>query len=224
MMKQNILILEDEPAIADTITYALETEGFLTSWTSTCLEARKIIDEQHVSLMILDVGLPDGNGFEFCKEIRKKSDLPIIFLTARKEEVDRVVGFEIGGDDYVVKPFSPRELASRVKAILRRMNSNQNKNDSMFHVDDGAKKITYFEQELDLSRYEYRLLKILISKPGWVYSRDKLMEMAWDEPGSATDRTIDSHIKSIRQKLKNTRSNIDPIKTHRGEGYSLQEN
>jgi len=119
-MAQRILVVEDEPAIADTITYALRTEGFEVAWCSTAEEATRVLHENDISLIVLDVGLPDQNGFDLCKEIRKTSAVPIIFLTARTDEIDRVVGLEIGGDDYVPKPFSPRELAARVKAVLRR--------------------------------------------------------------------------------------------------------
>ncbi|MCP4646087.1 MAG: response regulator, partial [bacterium] len=120
-MSQKILVVEDEPAIADTITYALQTEGFEVAWCTTATEALGILEEDEVSLIVLDVGLPDQNGFDLCKEIRKTSAVPVIFLTARADEIDRVVGLEIGGDDYVAKPFSPRELAARVKAVLRRV-------------------------------------------------------------------------------------------------------
>ena len=123
-MQAKVLIVEDEPAIADTIQYALETEGFVPVTAPTGQEALELIDTDGIDLIILDIGLPDINGFELCKRIRQKRTLPIIFLTARNDEIDRVVGLEIGGDDYVVKPFSPRELTARVKAGLRRSHPN----------------------------------------------------------------------------------------------------
>ena len=222
-MGSKILILEDEPAIADIITYPLETEGFSPIWCSTCTEARKILRETAIRLLVLDIGLPDGNGFEFCKEIRKTMDLPIIFLTARKEEIDRVLGLELGGDDYVPKPFSPRELVSRIKAVLRRIGDKTTVPDpTPFKVNEQAQKIYFFEKEIELSKYEYGILKTLISRPDWIFSRERLMTLVWEEPGSAMDRTVDAHIKSIRQKLKNLHPEKDPIITHRGMGYSLQ--
>jgi two-component system catabolic regulation response regulator CreB len=227
-MSQRILVVEDEPAIADTITYALQTEGFEVAWCTTAGEALRVLDENGVSLIVLDVGLPDRNGFDLCKEIRKTSAVPVIFLTARSDEIDRVVGLEIGGDDYVSKPFSPRELAARVKAVLRRVPSKEEasasgEGQSPFVVDKPRMQIAYYGQPLELSRYEFRILEILLRRPGWVYSRDKLMEMAWEEPDVSMDRTVDTHIKTIRAKLRAIRPGMDPIQTHRGLGYSMKE-
>lgn len=177
-------------------------------------------------LVILDVGLPDVNGFDLCRQIRGVSSVPIIFVTARKDEIDRVVGLEIGADDYVVKPFSPRELSARVKAILRR--TGQQAGCALvpvpvFAVDDERCEIRYHGTPLALSRYEFRLLRILANKPGRVYSREQLMEHAWEEPEAALDRTVDAHIKMLRGKLRAVRPGEDPIRTHRGMGYSLKE-
>jgi len=225
-MAGKILLVEDEPSIADTITYTLSTEGFSCVWCATGAEARTSLEEGDIDLIVLDVGLPDCNGFELCKRIRQERDTPIIFLTARAEEIDRVVGLEIGGDDYLVKPFSPRELAARVKAILRRSTrAGQSSGAKMprFEIDEGRCLIRFRGQDLGLSRYEYRLLCILVAKPGWVYSREKLMEMAWDEPEASMDRTVDAHIKSLRAKLRAVADGENPIRTHRGMGYSLKE-
>ena len=178
---------------------------------------------------MLDVGLPDGTGFDFCKTIRTRSAVPIIFLTARNTELDRVLGLELGGDDYLVKPFSPRELTARVKAILRRANGipaaptgTTDKPKESLVVDDERCVITYRETPLDLTRYEFRLLKVLAARPGRVFSREQLMQAAWEDPGSALDRTVDAHIKSLRAKLRAITPDSDPIQTHRGMGYSLQ--
>ncbi|MBU1171265.1 MAG: two-component system response regulator CreB [Proteobacteria bacterium] len=227
-MKPLILIVEDEPAIADTIRYALSTEGFDTSWQANGGQVLSYIENEPVSLVILDVGLPDINGMELCKEIRKKTQIPVIFLTARAEEIDKVVGLEIGADDYMVKPFSPRELTARVKAVLRRTSALSHGNDSItpcpaFQIDDLKHKITYFSSALDLSKYEFHLLEIFIKRPGQIFSRDTLMDMAWDDPDMSMDRTVDAHIKNIRGKLKKIKPDIDPIQTHRGLGYSLKE-
>jgi len=224
-MNPRILIIEDEPAIADTIQYALETEGFETRTLPAGRPTLDVLTEDRFDLIILDIGLPDINGMELCKTIREKHTLPIIFLTARSDEVDRVVGLEIGADDYVVKPFSPRELSARVKAILRRTgNSNHaSSSGSAFSVDPVRRQIIYFGQSIDLSKYEFNLLEAFIRRPGQVFSRDHLMDQAWDDPNASMDRTIDAHIKNIRAKLKAITPEIDPIVTHRGIGYSLKE-
>lgn len=227
-MAQRILVVEDEPAIADTITYALRTEGFEVAWCSTGEEATRVLHENDISLIVLDVGLPDQNGFDLCKEIRKTSAVPIIFLTARTDEIDRVVGLEIGGDDYVPKPFSPRELAARVKAVLRRFPSGENalsaaRVDSPFLVDKKRMEIRFFGKPLDLSRYEFRILEVLAGRPGWVFSREQLMDLVWEAPEASMDRTVDTHVKTIRRKLRAIKPEADPIQTHRGLGYSLKE-
>jgi two-component system catabolic regulation response regulator CreB len=230
-MPPRILIIEDEPAIADNIVYALETEGFACRWCATGREGLAALDGTF-DLAVLDVGLPDIGGFDLCREIRKRHELPILFLTARAGEIDRVVGLELGADDYVVKPFSPRELAARIKAILRRT-SKGNAGDTPtapprdagapFRLDAERCAIAYFGARLELSRYEYRLLAVLIEKPGRVWSREQLMERAWDEPEASLDRTVDAHIKSLRAKLRQVRPEVEAIVTHRGLGYSLKE-
>ncbi len=225
---QRILVVEDEPAIADNITYALETEGFAVTWCATGQDALRAFREGETRLIVLDIGLPDCNGFELCKEIRKTSAVPVIFLTARTDEIDRVVGLEIGGDDYVAKPFSPRELAARVKAVLRRCPSGDSELEaarahSPFVLDEQKAKVSYFGTPLDLSRYEFRILEVLLRRPGWVYSREKLMEMVWEAPEASMERTVDTHVKTIRAKLRKIKPDADPIQTHRGLGYSLKE-
>jgi two-component system catabolic regulation response regulator CreB len=161
-----------------------------------------------------------------CREIRKSSPIPILFLTARSSEVDRVVGLELGGDDYMVKPFSPRELSARVKAILRRTVPSDkppaHASHGPFTVKEDQQAIAYSGKNLPLSKHEFLLLKALLSHPGQVYSREKLMEMAWESPDSSQARTVDAHIKSIRKKLKAVSPKKDPIRTHRGFGYSLE--
>ncbi|MBF0118363.1 MAG: two-component system response regulator CreB [Desulfobacterales bacterium] len=224
-MKQKILIVEDESAIVDTIQYALETDGFETIWVSSGLEVLPILSIQAIDLIILDIGLPDVHGFELCKSIRKLYAVPIIFLTARGDEIDRVVGLEIGADDYVTKPFSPRELSARVKAVLRRTpkQSARISSDKIFQIDEHKCQIAYYAKILELSRYEYKILKTFIRRPGYVFSREQLMEHIWDVPESSMDRTVDAHIKNIRNKLKTVKPDVEPIVTNRGLGYSLKE-
>jgi two-component system catabolic regulation response regulator CreB len=229
ILSGTILVIEDEPGIADTITYALSTEGFQPVWCSTGKEGMEALAGREIDLIVLDIGLPDTDGFELCKEIRKSSDIPIIFLTARSEEIDRVVGLEIGGDDYVVKPFSPRELAARVKAILRRSAGKKSEERAgepagqPLRVDEASSRIFYYDEQLELSRHEFRILKALAEHPGWIFSREKLMALAWDEPEASLERTVDAHIKNLRAKLRAIEPEVDPIKTHRGMGYSLRE-
>jgi two-component system catabolic regulation response regulator CreB len=230
-MPSRILIVEDEPAIADTLVYALKTEGFAPEWRPTGREALAALAAETFALVILDIGLPDLSGFEVCKQIRARSAVPVLFLTARQAEVDRVVGLEIGGDDYVVKPFSPREVTARVKAILRRSVTVQcnplgytaPEAVAEFAVDEERCLIRFQGVALALTRNEYRLLKTLVARPGRVYSRDELMTAAWDDPGASLDRTVDAHIKTLRAKLREVAPDADPIQTHRGLGYSLRE-
>ena len=224
-MKPRILIVEDEPAIADTIQYALETDGFSTICLTSGQGVRHFLSEESVDVILLDVGLPDMSGFDLCKEIRKTSNVPILFLTARVDEIDKVVGLEIGGDDYMTKPFSPRELSARVKAILRRTRPSRpsETQTQAFQVDESRRQILYFGSPLDLSRYEYAILKTFIRRPGHVFSRDQIIELCWDEPDTSLDRTVDAHIKNIRNKLRDIKPDLDPIVTHRGMGYSLRE-
>jgi len=229
MTQQIILIVEDESAIANNITFALETEGFGTIWHPAGAKVLDLLSEKTVHLVVLDIGLPDINGFELCKAIREHHDVPVIFLTARADEIDRVVGLEIGADDYMVKPFSPRELSARVKAVLRRTHASTDEPSdamdvSLFRIDEEKRQIFYCSERMDLSRYEYRILKLFISRPGRIFSRDNLMDLVWDEPEMSMDRTVDAHIKNIRKKLKAIRSDLDPIVTHRSVGYSLKEN
>jgi two-component system, OmpR family, catabolic regulation response regulator CreB len=227
-----ILIIEDEAAIADTLLYALKNEGFDTHWASLARDGLAYLQEQPVDLVILDVGLPDENGFELCKRIRGISEIPVMFLTARREEVDRIVGLEIGADDYITKPFSPREVAARVKTILRRTRalppgaaSREGEGSSEivdFYVDDTRKRISFTGQTLALTRYEYFLLRTLLAQPERIFSRAQLMDQIWDEPEASFERAVDTHIKSLRAKLREVAPERNPIQTHRGLGYSLQ--
>ena len=224
----NILVVEDEQAIAETIVYALETEGFQPVWKTTGRAALDVLASQTVALVVLDVGLPDMNGFDVCRELRRHHVVPVIFLTARDGEVDKVVGLELGADDYVAKPFSPRELTARIRAVLRRTNGNgataAPANATAIWTHDPAKcRVEFHGVTLELTRNEYRLLAVLLAQPGRVFSRDQLMSAAWDDPGAALDRTVDAHIKTLRAKLREVAPEADPIVTHRGLGYALSE-
>ncbi len=235
-MKKRIIVIEDEPSILDNILYSLESDGFDVCGCPTGGEGEAEFKENGADLIVMDVGLPDTSGFELCPRIRQSSNVPIIFLTARAEEVDRIVGLEIGADDYMVKPFSPRELSARVRAVLRRYQPVADKSAEViqaegngshgtpFQVDDERVQVTYFGDVLSLSSTEFRLLRILCRHPGRVYSRSQLMDIAWNEPDAAMERTVDAHIKSLRGKMRELREEIDAIETHRGTGYALKEN
>lgn len=230
-MGQLILVVEDEPAIADTIVYALKTEGFEPQWCSTGGAARDAVVRDTPALAVLDIGLPDCSGIDLARDLLARTALPIIFLTARSSEIDRVVGLELGADDYIPKPFSPRELVARVRAVLRRSapsNAGGGPATSSpaptgeFAIDHERRQIRYHGAALELSRYEYRILETLVRSPGRVFSRRELMEAAWDEPDVSLERTVDTHVKTIRRKLESISSDTDLIETRRGFGYSLR--
>ncbi len=233
-MTRRVLVVEDEPSIAETIWYALRTEGFEVTPAATGAEALQQLESAAFDCVILDVGLPDMSGFDVCRQARQHSQVPILFLTARDGEIDRVVGLELGADDYVPKPFSPRELAARVRAILRRVHGNGNGAQTppgapapaaanTLEHDRDRMIIRCAGQPLELSRNEYHLLLALMRHPGRVLSRDQLMDLAWPDPGAASDRTVDAHIKSLRAKIRALASDFDPIETRRGLGYALRE-
>ena len=220
-----ILIVEDEAAIADTLVYALQAERFATRWVTLAGEALVLLEGEAFDLAIFDVGLPDLSGFEACKRLRRFSEVPVIFLTARSEEIDRVVGLEIGADDYVVKPFSPRELAARVKAILKRMAPRaaapvDNIATGPFRLDLARYQIHFHDQPLSLTRHEFRLLQTLLAQPRRVFSREQLLDALGVASEAGYERNIDSHIKSLRAKLRAVAAGAEPIQTHRGLGYS----
>jgi len=222
-----IALIEDEPSIAETVTYALRTEGMRTLWLGTGGEGIAAIKKSSPDLVILDIGLPDTSGFDLYRQIRAIKSVPVIFLTARSEEVDRVVGLELGADDYVVKPFSPRELTARVRAVLRRTGTGMVRDDThiddkgVFQIDHERMAISYHGHTLKLSRYEYRLLRALVERPGRVYTREQLLDLAWEALEHRLPRTIDTHIKTLRAKLRKIKPETSPIKSHRGIGYSL---
>ena len=246
-MKETILIVEDERTIADTVVYALEREGFAPHWAATGAEGLDFVRQQEPALVVLDIGLPDINGLDLCRQIRQFSAIPLIFLTARTEEVDKILGLELGGDDYVTKPFSPRELVARVRSVLRRHHlANQTpvppsppapaestpspategeevRVIGEFSEDTERMRISFRGEPLDLSLHEYRLLSLLLGRPGKVFSRDEILDRAWDEPTMTTDRTVDAHIKAIRKKLKLVDESANPIRTVRGVGYAIEQ-
>ena len=242
-MKPRILIVEDEPGIADTLQYALRTEGFEPAWAQTGEEALADALARPPALVILDVGLPDTSGFEVFRRLRATSDVPVVFLTARSDEIDRVVGLELGADDYIAKPFSPRELVARVRTILRRAARPGPTVGPVgpdgpttappapatapapmpVQVDEGRRQIRFYGHALELSRYEFGVMQTLASRPGHVFSRDALLDRVWGDATESLDRTVDAHVKTLRAKLKLVAPQLEPIRTHRGSGYALAE-
>jgi len=218
----SILIVEDETAIADTLIYALESERFTVAHFTTGSEGLNYLQASEPDLVILDIGLPDMTGLDLCREIRRFSQIPVLLLTARSSEVDQVLGLELGADDYVTKPFSPRAVVARIRAILRRGRSQNESDTTLLQHDEAKMMIQCCGQPLSLTAHEYRLLAILLSQPGRVFTREQLLEQAWHDPGSAMDRTIDAHIKSLRSKIrKYSQEAADTIQTRRGLGYTL---
>ena len=220
-----IWLIEDEAAIADTLIYALQTEGYAVRWFERGQLMLDALAHTQPALLILDIGLPDINGFEVCRQVLARYDLPLLFLTARTEEVDRIVGLEMGADDYIAKPFSPREVCARVRSVLRRLQKFAAPSSVVrvgeFVLDEQAASISWFGQPLNLTRYEFLLLKTLLHAPGRVFSRQQLMERVWSDAWESLDRTVDTHIKTLRAKLRAVNPDLSPINTHRGMGYSL---
>ena len=231
-MPPHILLLEDEPAIADTLLYALRGEGFEVTYVGLAHDALTAFRARPPDLAILDVGVPDGNGFDVCRAIRKSSELPIVFLTARGEEIDRILGLELGADDYVTKPFSPREVCARVKAILRRSAASPAsapmtdrtgpEGAPLLELDEAAQRVRCGGEPLALTRYEYGLLATLLKRPQRIFSRADLMDLVWADAPETSERTVDAHIKLLRAKLRACGLEVDPIQTHRNMGYSFQ--
>jgi len=230
-LSPRILLLEDDPAIAGTVAFALQREGFAVEHVLLVGAARASVAAAAPSLAILDVGLPDGSGLDLCREWRQSGAdalraLPLLMLTARAEELDRVVGLELGADDYLTKPFSPRELVARVRALLRRAaftpTAAPAAEAALFELDADGQRIRFAGQWLALTRLEFGLLRALLRTPGRIRSREALLDEVWGADGDATDRTVDTHVKTLRAKLRAVRPELEPIATHRGMGYSLE--
>jgi DNA-binding response OmpR family regulator len=225
----NVLVVEDDPRISDVLEYALKADGYEVQTTQRGREAAEIARRSSPGLIVLDVGLPDIDGFEVCRMVRTFSEVPVIFLTSRTDEIDRVVGLEIGGDDYVVKPFSPRELLARIKAIRRR----NDRPESTRGKDRTENRLRYGPITIDLEKFrvecegreivltaqEFKLLKLLIRHPGRVFTREQVLNRAWGDGGLVADRTIDVHVKSLRRKF----GKFEFIETVRGIGYRARE-
>jgi DNA-binding response OmpR family regulator len=211
-----ILLVEDDPGIAEALEYSLKAAGHEVVRTAQGKSAVGLVAA--ADFVVLDVGLPDIDGFEVCRQVRKSSEVPILFLTSRTEEIDRVVGLELGADDYMAKPFSTRELVARIKAISRRTAGRAVPTPGGLVLDREAFSAVIDGRALDLSRTEFDLLSCLAAQPGRVFTREQILDQAWRDGGCVTDRTVDAHIKALRKKL----SPSECIETVRGVGYRFQ--
>lgn len=228
LFKRPILIAEDDRNTSSLVETYLQKEGFTTIAAYDGEEALRLARESNPGFVILDIMLPSIDGWDICRQIRKFSDVPILMLSAREEEIDRVMGLSIGADDYVVKPFSPRELVERVKAILRRVASQPPADDQILahknlFLDPVKLKVTLDGRSLNLTTSEYKLLHALMSAPGKVFSRDELLDRFYQHGETVIDRVIDVHIGKLRQKIETDPANPQMIITVRGFGYRFAE-
>lgn len=223
----DIFLLEDDEAIGIGLTYSLENEGYNVTLAKSVKEAEKIIDEKEFSLYILDLILPDGSGYDVCKRIKAKGDLPVIFLTAYDDEVNVIMGFELGADDYISKPFRVKELMLRIKSVMRRY-SNETSDGiikiNSLKINTNEAKVYKNNEEIILTAMEYRLLLILLSNRGKVLSRTALLENIWDVAGDfVEDNTLTVYIKRLRDKIEEDPAKPEFIKTVRGLGYVIEK-
>ena len=219
-----ILIVEDEPKIAQLLIDYLVQAAYSTHWQDRGDETVSWVRQHAPQLILLDIMLPGKDGMEICCEIRGFSDVPIIIITARVEEIDRLLGLEIGADDYICKPFSPREVVARIKTILRRVAAQKASGTGYLglEVDQDQHRATVNGYALDLTPVEFRLLSVLLSQPGRVYSRSQLLNQVYDDSYAVSDRTVDSHVKNLRRKVREFHPNEDIIRTVYGVGYKLE--
>ena len=217
-----ILVVDDEPNIVELAKLYLEQEGYRIERVGNGSDALLKLNSAKPSLIVLDLMLPDIDGFEVCRQIRKKSDVPILMLTARKEDVDKIVGLELGADDYLTKPFNPRELVARVKAILRRYQSGLRPGQAIevgnLRIDPARHETTIDGQPLRLRTKEFDLLATLAQNLGVVLTRDRLLEMVWETDYYGETRTVDIHINHLRDKLSGANASIETV---RGIGYKM---
>ena len=223
----DIFLLEDDEAIGIALTYSLENEGYNVTLAKSVNEAATIIDEKEFSLYILDLTLPDGSGYDVCKRIKAKGDWPVIFLTAYDDEVNVIMGFELGADDYISKPFRVKELMLRIKSVMRRY-SNETSDGIIkinnLKINTNEAKVYKNNEEIILTAMEYRLLLILLSNRGKVLSRTALLENIWDVAGDfVEDNTLTVYIKRLRDKIEEDPAKPEFIKTVRGLGYVIEK-
>jgi len=227
MAQETILVADDDAHIRDVVCFALQKSGYTVLVAQDGQEALDQVARFSPDLLILDILMPTLDGMETCRTLRRTSDIPIIFLTSRDDEIDKVVGLELGADDYIAKPFSPRELVARVKAILRRLkrvvgtepHAGGEVGYNGLRLDRGRFEVTFREMNIALTAIEFDILEVLVRSPGLVFTRDQLMNLGYSDGAVITDRTIDSHIRKIRSKFR--LAGCDPVETVRGVGYRL---
>ncbi len=227
MPSQKILIVEDDKHISKLLTYNLEKAGYECLAAGDGEEALKLLDRRQTDLILLDIMLPKTDGFEVCRRLKenaKTKSVPIVMLTAKGEEVDRVVGLELGADDYIVKPFSPRELVLRIKAVLRRAGPDERKQDVItagpIRLDIPKHRLTVGQREIELTPMEFKLLMTLMERRGLVQTREALLAEVWDIHAEVSTRTVDTHVKRLREKLGKTGALLETVT---GMGYRFQE-
>ena len=224
----SILIVDDEPALREALTYSLSREGYAVTSAATSAEALSKLDRQMPNFIVLDLGLPDADGIDLCRTVRSRSSVPILMLTARQSEVDKIVGLEMGGDDYMTKPFSMRELLARIKAILRRSSQDidAKQTDTIEFgetvIDRLAHRVTHKGEEITLTPLEFEMLSFLAENRGIVFSRETLLDRVWKYTYPEGSRTVDVHIRWLRQKIEDDPARPKILLTVRGVGYKLE--
>jgi DNA-binding response OmpR family regulator len=219
-MTHRVLIVEDEPHVAASLRELLEREGYAVTMAGSVAEAKRALAAEALDVMLLDWRLPDGEGIDLLKELRKTSDLPVLMVTARVDVIDKVLGLEIGADDYVTKPVEPRELLARIKARLRKPRADAKPSAVLEHcgvrLDRDTREVTFGGNDVELTRMEFGLLLLLLENPGRVFSREELLNRVWGYERTPTTRTVDTHVVQLRTKLR-----ADLIESVRGIGYRL---
>ena len=221
---KHVLIVEDEKKLADILIAYLNKEQFRVTHYESGSGVSDWVKNNQPNIILLDLMLPDVNGKDLCKEIRQFSAVPIIMVTAMIDEIDRLIGLELGADDYVCKPFSPKEVVARVKAVLRRSEGDFNQGEiyDAFEVNDETYSIKLHGDRLDLTPVEFRLLKMFIQSPGRVFNRDQILDNIFEDGRIVLDRTVDTHVKNLRYKLKTASPEHDYVRSVYGIGYSFE--
>lgn len=218
-MNKTILIVEDEQNVAEILNDYLEANDYLPHIIEDGAEVEAWVRLNNPALILLDIMLPGVDGITICKNVRNFSNVPIIMVTARVEEIDRLLGLELGADDYICKPYSPREVIARVKAVLRRSNSFESDSQSEITIDKESYRVLIKESDLGLTEVEFHLFHTLYSQPGRIFSRDQLIENIYDDHRMVSDRTVDSHIKKLRLKISKIKPGAELIRSVYGIGY-----
>ena len=217
-----VLLVEDAPGLGEAVREQIADDGHAVDWVQRLDHARNSVRTTPYDLILLDLMLPGRDGLEICKELRDFSAIPVIMITARVEEVDRLLGLDLGADDYICKPFSPREVVARVKAILRRSPQFEQVARARLQIDEAQYRASFDGVALDLTPVELRLLNTFARAPGRVFSRDQLLDKLYSDHRVVTDRTVDSHIRNLRRKLAQASPGQDPIQSLYGVGYKLE--